>query len=337
MEDHEPAVGRDPRLSEPAPALGDKPLIGAQISTAGGFRPVPGRAVALGAEAVQVFSSNPRTWHTRTPDEAELSEFVDGLRAHRLPLFFHTIYLINLASPDRELRERSAGALAHALTLGALAGATGVVTHVGSHRGEGLARGLRSAAETILVAVEAAGHALKAAASTPPLPPLLVETAVGAGSIVGARLEELAGLVSDSLTRLEASPTEAAASGVSPVGVCLDSAHLFAAGYPVHHPEGLESFMTELQGLDLLRRVGLVHLNDSASAFASNRDRHENPGDGSIGYDGLAGIVRHPALIDIPFVLEVPGGDGRGPDATNVAVVKSMRRDRPHGRAQRGR
>jgi deoxyribonuclease-4 len=271
--------------------------------------------VAIGAEVVQVFSSNPRTWHVRPVDPGELAAFTAGLRRHRLPLFFHTIYLINLASPDEELRQHSGEALAHALILGALAEAAGVVTHVGSHQGAGFGIAAGWVVEATRRALETAQGSLSAQGLKPVLPPLLLETGAGAGNIVGGRLEELA-------TLLAAFPPETAR-------LCLDTAHLFAAGYPVHEVEGLESLIAELRRRELFARVGLIHLNDSATPFASNRDRHENPGGGEIGYDGLARVVEHPALAHIPFVLEVPGADGHGPDAANLALVKAMRAGAP--------
>ncbi len=96
-------------------------------------------------------------------------------------------------------------------------------------------------------------------------------------------------------------------------GLCLDTAHMFAAGYPLHEAEGLDSLMEESSSRGLLSRTGLMHLNDSSAPFASNRDRHENPGDGQIGYEGLARVVRHPALAQIPFVLETPGARATDP------------------------
>ncbi len=322
------------------------PIVGAQISTAGGFAPVPERAAALGAEVVQIFSSNPRTWRTRHPEPDEMAALKTGLRRYRLPLFFHTIYLINLASPDGELRARSAAALAHALVTGALAGAAGVVTHVGSHRGEGFEASIGLVAEAIRSAETTARETLAAeqtGQSEPALPPLLLETAVGAGAIVGRNIGELRALLEALALRPPARavsrdrstrPAPPSASSLTPgwpldLGLCLDTAHLFAAGYPIHEETGLQVLLDELDRAGLLSRVGLIHLNDSASELASNRDRHANPGDGLIGYEGLARIVRHPALTRIPFVLEVPGAEGHGPDADNVALVKLMRAGLP--------
>ena len=300
------------------------PLIGAQTSTAGGFAPVPGRAVALGAEAVQVFSSNPRMWRPqRPPSPEELESFTSGLREHRLPLFFHAIYMINLATPDEQLRQRSVGALAHSLALGMVAGAAGVVTHIGSHRGEGTGRGCIWAAGAISEAVAAAhetGATLAGGHHTGLLlPPLLLETGVGSGNGVRGRLEDLAEII-DALPAAESRPA---------LGVCIDTAHLFAAGYAVHTADGLQATVDELARLQLLPLIRLVHLNDSSTPFGSRRDVHENPGDGCIGYEGLARVVRHPALARVPFVLETPGLEGHGPDAPNICIAKAMRTDEP--------
>ncbi len=328
--------------TEPEPARPGRrrlPRIGAQISTAGGFAPVPDRAVTLGAEAVQIFNSNPRMWHTRPVAPDEMAALISGLRKHRLPLFFHTIYLINLATPDEGLRTRSSLSLAHALVTGSLAGAAGVVTHVGSHRGEGFETAIELVVTTIRAAEDAAWEALAAqspvaSGSQAALPPLLLETAAGAGALVGKNLEELSALL-DALAHAGARQEGAPPPATKPIrrpldlGLCLDTAHLFAAGYPVHEAAGLEALIDELEQSRLLSRVGLIHLNDSATPFASNRDRHANPGEGFIGYDGLARVVRHPALARIPFVLEVPGAEGHGPDANNVALVKAMRAGTP--------
>lgn len=308
-------------LNKPAKS----PLVGAQISTAGGFAPVPERALALGAEAAQVFSSNPRMWKQRTPGSEELQVLLAGLRQHRLPLFLHTIYLINLATPDEQLRRRSIDALSSALVLGARVGAAGVVTHVGSHRGAGMDAGCSLAADAVDQARQAAGASIARQGGALDLPPLLLETGAGGGNSVGGRLDDLATLL-------------AGMPGGNPgheMGICVDTAHLHAAGYPVHEEEGLETVIRHLAELGLLARVGLVHLNDSATPFGSARDVHQNPGDGCIGYEGLARVVRHTALAHIPFVLETPGHQDRGPDAADVAMVKAMRSGKPEPAARR--
>lgn len=296
----------------PAQAL---PLVGAQLSTSGGFLPVPQRALDIGAEIVQIFNTNPRTWKPRAFAPGELDGFAAGMHAAGLRLVLHSIYLINLASPDEALRDRSAEALALALATGAATGAEAVVVHVGSHRGEE-ERAEHRVITCIRRAVDLAAGATAESPGTP-LPALLLETGAGGGNTLGGRLEEL-----QTLLYLEEA---AGLASELPLGICIDTAHLFASGYPVHEEEGLEQTIARLRGLGLLDRLGVVHLNDSKTPLGSKRDVHENLGDGLLGYDGLGRVVRHPALRDIPFVLETPGLDGHGPDAASLEVAKAMR------------
>jgi len=288
-----------------------RPLIGAQLSTAGGFAPVPQRALAIGAEVVQIFSSNPRTWRAYSPSPQEVEALVTGLGRSGIPLYLHTIYLLNFASPDEALRSRSAEALATALAVGALTQAYGVVTHLGSHRGDGFDAALPRIQETVRLASDEAHRVLGDSYRKRGLPALLLENSAGSGFTVGGNLEELSSLL---------------ALLPSSCGLCLDTAHLFAAGYPLHTEVGLDQLVQELGERDLMRKVALIHLNDSKTPFASRRDQHENPGAGYLGRASLRRVVRHPAFAAVPFVLEVPGEKGHGPDAANVSLVKLMRR-----------
>lgn len=294
------------------------PLIGGQLSSAGGWSQIVGRALAAGAEVVQVFSSNPRIWPSAPPDAAALAQFGAALREHHLPLFLHSIYLINPASPDERLRARSILALAHSLQTGLLAGAAGVVTHLGSHRGEGFAQAAPWIAQTARAAWAAAARTPRPPGSAQ-LPPLLLETSAGSGATVGHTWDELQ-------TLLELLTPAADDTTAPRVGLCLDTAHMFAAGHAIHEAAGLASLVADLDRRNLLRRVQLVHLNDSASLFASKRDRHADPGKGELGYAALARVVRQPAFRQIPFVLEVPGPEGHGPTKAEIDLVKTMRR-----------
>jgi deoxyribonuclease-4 len=285
---------------------------------------VPERALAIGAEVVQIFNTNPRTWRTQLRPTDELAALEEGLRQHDLPLFFHSIYLINLASADEALRRRSVIALADALALAAATQARAVVTHIGSrHHQDSATAGARvieSIHNAFALAAQRPADGGAEQESTPAgdfaapsddSPPfLLLETTSGSGTTIGGRLDELQAL-------LAALPPRC--------GLCLDSAHMFAAGYPIHTAAGLEQTVAELRDRRLLERVHLIHLNDSKAPFASTRDRHDNLGDGEFGLEGLGGFVRHPTFRQIPFVLEVPGLDGHGPDAVNIARAKAMR------------
>lgn len=339
---HPDPMHPDPMRPDPPREL---PLVGAHVSTAGSLQECGIRVRRLGAEAVQVFPSNPRMWRRSAFGVAETALFGADLVARGIPLFVHTIYLINLASPDDDLREKSSASLADALLWGTLAGATAVVTHVGSHRGDGFDAGLTRVAraleraEAILRAraaemsaeIENPLHGGRVHLGATPLddarlhlgatPLLLVEGSAGGGDSLGRDAEELGRLV-------RAAPF--------PVGVCLDTAHLFASGIPVHTPDGVTRLLDDLGAVGCLDCVGLVHLNDSRTPFGSRRDRHENLWDGLLGRAGLMASMTEERLLRAPFVLEVPGARGHGPDRKNIRRARILRREAEAVRRSRG-
>ncbi len=282
-----------------------RPLIGAHLRTGGGLEMVPVRAVEIGAEAAQIFPTSPRRWQPHRYSDAQIHALGQGLSSGGIPLFIHSIYLINLASPDDLVHGKSVAALAHALLFGARTGARGVVTHVGSHKGTSFENGL----ERTLTAVEAA-RALAAEQASQPLPPLLLESSAGAPNSLGRTIEELGILVRE------------LGEGT---GICLDSAHLFAAGYPIHQEAGLEALLETVEAEVGLKQLGVFHLNDSLFELGAGRDQHANLGDGYLGYEGIGRLLRHPNLRDVPFVMEIPGLEGHGPDLANVDRAKRMR------------
>ena len=262
------------------------------------------KARSISAELIQIFPSNPRMWRPAAYPPEDVKAFSRALGRANLPLFLHAIYLINLASPDPELRRRSARALAETFRFASAAGARGVVIHVGSHRGDGFETALPRVIETVAEA--------RAGAEGDPV--LLVESSAGGGDSVGGSLWELSRLV-------ETLP--------GPTGICLDTAHLFAAGHPLHTPAGLEELVDQLSGLRLLPTLGLIHLNDCSTALGSHHDRHADLWEGRLGRAGLQLMLGHPAFRQTPFVLEVPGVDGHGPDRRNVRRARLMRRLAP--------
>ena len=289
--------------------MSDRPLprIGAQVSTAGGLSKAVARARAIGAEVVQIFPSNPRRWQPCPYTEHDIAAFTASLRRAALPLFVHTIYLINLASPDEDQRRRSTAALADALVFGARSGADGVVTHIGSHRGDGYAAARKRVVRAVTEARAQARERVQK-----PLPALLLETSAGGGDSLGRTPAELGDLV-----------------GAFPegLGICLDSAHLFAAGYAVDTVEGLDALLVEIERHGLLGALGLVHLNDCKTALGSRSDRHENLWEGRLGRSGLRLFLGHTAFRRVPFVLEVPGFADHGPDVRNIRRARLMRRE----------
>jgi len=219
----------------------------------------------------------------------------------------HTMYLLNLASPDDSLFERSVAALIEEIARAVVLGVDRVVTHLGAHVGGGIEAGIGRVIEGLERVIASPAF------SSAPSIRLLLENTAGAGTTVGTRFEELGAIISG-------------LTDPSRIGVCLDTCHAFAAGYDLRTPKAVDkticSFDSEI-GLD---RLDLVHLNDSVYPLGSRRDRHAHIGRGEIGMEGIRAIVNHQALRALPFILETPKEiDGRsGADPINLAVVRSL-------------
>lgn len=270
--------------------------IGAHVSAAGGLRNAPGRAAAIGCNCAQVFLSGPTNWRMPHHDDADVEGFRQQATEHGiLPIVAHAIYLINLASPDDRVWDQSIESLSDYLSLGARLGLAGVVTHLGSHKKQGFeAVQARLFSGVARVLERSSGDV-----------PLLMEVCAGQGGNIGCRFEELAAV-------LEALGHD------KRLAICLDTAHLYAAGFDVSTAEGLDHTLGDLDRLIGLDRVVAVHANDSQGALGSNLDRHANIGDGHIGLEAFGRILNHDALKDKPFILEVPGIEKQGPDEENV-------------------
>jgi len=276
--------------------------VGAHVSSAGGAKKFLQRVDDLEVEAVQIHPSAPQTYRQTSISVEDRALIKKTLKDKKIPLYFHSIYLINLANEDDRLWHASIGAVKHYLEIAPQFGAIGTVTHVGSHKGKGL-----KAVEERLA--KAAGKIAQEAKG--PLGKFLIENTAGGGGTLGRDLAELAVLYKIFSKHLD-------------TGICLDTCHLFASGVPLNDEslwqEWLENFDREI-GLD---KVVTIHLNDSKTPFGSNRDRHQNIGEGEIGLDVLARVVREPKLAHCDFILEVPGV-GQGPDLLNINRVKKMR------------
>jgi len=279
-------------------------LIGAHVSTAGDLPRAVGRAVEIGAEAIQVFASSPRTWAFRTPSDDDVAAFKErSAEAGLGPAVLHAIYLVALGSPDPALVERSVESLTRHLETANRVGALGLIFHAASHRGAGLDAVFDQF-------VSEAGRVLDAA---PGDALLILENSAGQGNHIGSKFAELGRLI-----RAIDSPR---------AKICLDTQHAWAAGYDIASRRGLDATVAEFDreiGLDLL---AAVHVNDSKRPLGSGVDRHENIGEGLIGREGLKTFMSHPAFRNLPFYLEVPGFGEEGPDARNVAILKAMREE----------
>jgi deoxyribonuclease IV len=276
--------------------------IGAHVSSAGGIDKAIDRAVAIGAESMQVFTQSPRAWRPTNHDPASFERFREQRAEAGIGgVLCHAVYLTNLASPDPVTYERSVATLQNTTEVASAIGADGVVFHVGSHLGSGLEAGL----EHVLPALEQALELCTDETS------LLMENSAGAGGTIGRSVEELATIHE----RLGGPPR---------LGVCLDSCHLFVSGVDVTDPAALDACLDELDSAIGLDRLRALHVNDAAAPLGSNRDRHANILEGELG-EKLGVFLSNPRLQGLPAVLETAGPDNRGPDANEVRKTKELR------------
>ena len=274
-------------------------LLGGHCS--GGIKKALGNAHAFCMDSVQLFAQSPRAWRFPEHDPADLQAFRE--RREELGIgavSIHALYLINLASPKDDFYEKSVTTLAKTVDTACAIGAEAVVFHVGSHLGSGLDAGLEHVVPALEQVLELSTDETW----------LLMENSAGAGGTIGRSIEELAILHE----RLGRHPR---------LGVCLDSCHLFASGYDVTDPDALDGVVKQLDGLIGLDRLRVLHVNDSKTPLGSNRDRHDNIGDGLMG-NKLAVFLGHPKLQGLPALLEVPGADGHGPDLEQMKKLRAL-------------
>ena len=275
--------------------------VGVHVPIAGGLLQAIERATRLGCETMQIFSRSPRGGKA-APIPGELARTFDRARraAGIEPLAVHTPYVLNLASPQPAMWAYSASLYAEEYARAAALNAGFLVTHVGSLRGDGEAAGVGRVAEAISRALRCTGGPTM----------VLLENTAGAGQGLGYRFEQLAAI-------------RDAVAEPARVGVCLDTAHLFAAGYAIHTAGGLHETIAAFDRLVGLQHLRLVHLNDSKAPFGSRIDRHWHIGQGEIGLAGFGRLLRHPAFAQMPCVLETPK-QTEADDRRNLATVRKL-------------
>jgi deoxyribonuclease-4 len=286
-------------------------LIGAHVSQAGGLHKAIGRGVEIGADSIQIFNQSPRMWRPTAYTEDDFAAFREAQGASRLgAVLIHAVYLLNCASDDPDIREKSLASLTQSLRVGDAIGATGVVLHPGSaktgHVGNAIAR---------------AGEVIAEALASSDSCGLHLEDTAGAGGTLGRSFEELAALIE-------------AAGGDRRLGVCLDSCHLLASGYDVRTAQALDGTLAECDRVVGLDRLHSIHLNDSLTPLGSNRDRHATPGEGELGEEGLGVFLSEPRFQDLPVVLETGSVDGGGVAAADIDLARKLRAQWQRARAE---
>lgn len=287
---------------------------GAHVSASGGISNAIDRGQAIGCQSIQVFTHNPRTWKPINHTPEQIAAFREKAAAAGMgPIVSHGLYLMNLGAADKEVStgppakgitrniyRASIESLTQHLQIGEELGLAGVVLHVGSSKGS-------TTGESIARIGAGIGEALDAVPGTCSI---YLENTAGAGDTIGRTFEQLRAVAD-------------AAGHPDRVGFCLDTQHLFASGFPIHEEGGIDQVLSDFDRIVGLDRLKCLHLNDSKTEFGSNRDRHENLGDGLIGEDGFRRILGHPALQGLPVILEVPGS-GDGPDEDNMARARRL-------------
>jgi deoxyribonuclease-4 len=273
------------------------------VSAAGGVSRAFARGELVGCTAMQIFVKNANQWEGKPIPEEEIRRFADErARSGITPVVAHASYLINLGSPKDELWNRSIDALVDELQRSESLSLEGLVLHPGSHVGEGEAKGVRRIARGLSAVLRRTrGFRCR----------VLLETTAGAGSHLGWRFEQLAAI----RDRLRAPER---------VGTCLDTCHVFAAGYDLRTAAAARATIDEFDAICGIPTLGAIHLNDSLKPFDSRRDRHAHLGEGEIGREGFATLLRDPRLRDVPFLLETPKGEAMKEDARNLELVHAL-------------
>ena len=289
---------------------------GAHMSSTGGIWTAIDRIEAIGGDCVQIFTQSPRMWRPTNHTEEAIERFKDRRREAGIGgVVCHALYLLNLATLDQEMYEKSIHTLQTTLDVAGAIEADGVIFHVGSHLGAGFEAGLDRTSAALAQVLERCRDDTW----------LLMENSAGAGGTIGRSLDELATL----LDRLDRHPR---------LGVCLDSCHLYASGYDVTDPQRVDELVREVDDTIGLDRLRALHVNDSAAPLGSNRDRHANILEGLMG-EGLGAFLAHPAFQGLSAYKETPGPEKKGPDAAEIRKLRDLharwtkrRRRRPAGR-----
>ncbi len=283
--------------------MSTKVRIGGHVSAGGGLTQALLRAREIGANTIQIFGSSPRQWNAALPDEKSAKEFRALSREMDVwPVFLHAPYLINLASPNVDLRQKSENLLRNSLKISEAIGGEGVIFHLGSSKGGNPQEAREHLARIVL-------NILK---EVPGESKLILENSAGGGDKLGSSLADLSKILKliDKNER---------------VGVCFDTAHALEAGVMEKYDSAnLNILKEELGRLIGWSKISCLHVNDSKTSVGSHHDRHENIGQGEIGLAGFINLARIKEFKSLPWLLEVPGFEGAGPDRRNIDILQKL-------------
>jgi deoxyribonuclease-4 len=273
--------------------------VGAHVSIAGGVENAIPRQLDVGGNCGQIFTTSPQVWaHPEITDEQATRFRKESVQDLDGPWVIHSSYLVNLCTPKEDLREKSLASMQAELDAASQLDVEFVNVHLGAHTGAGAEGGLENAANAL------------DELDIPEGVTILVESDAGSGTKLGGEFEHLARVLARSEQDLD---------------VCVDTAHAFAAGYDLSTAEGVEETVEEFDDVVGLDHLRCIHLNDSKHACGTNKDEHAHIGEGLIGEEGMAALINHPDLAEIPLVLETPTENGKSYE-WNINRVRELRR-----------
>jgi len=285
------------------------PIIGAHVSTAGGYKNAIIKAEKIGAECIQIFGASPRSYTAKMPDKKSIEEYKIALKNSTVKkVFLHAAYLVNLASDNKDIFKKSVRNLIDHLQIAEMLGAQGLIFHIGSGKDQPREQALK-------LTLYGMKEVLK---NVHGKTELIMENTAGSGQKIGRDAKELGWLLKQMKSKR--------------VKVCVDTAHALEAGViEKFTPKEVKKFLDEYDkevGLSAQggreRNISAFHINDSKTEFNSHHDKHENIGQGHIGLVGFKNLARDKRMKDMPWILEVPGFNGEGPDKKNVEILKRV-------------
>ncbi|MBI3616028.1 MAG: deoxyribonuclease IV [Candidatus Omnitrophica bacterium] len=287
------------------------PRLGAHMSMAGGFHLAVERGLSVGCQTIQIFTKSNNQWDALPISDESAKTFQKAVKNSGVgPVFAHTAYLINVGSPEKETFEKSKKALKVEVERATTLGLAFIVLHPGSHKETGEEPCLKRISETVVwVLDQTKGSSVK----------VLYEIAAGQGSAVGHTFEHL-----NTLLKLTGRPDR--------TGICLDTCHLFAAGYDLRTPAAYQKTMDDFDRIVGLKNIRAIHLNDSKKELGARVDRHEHIGQGQIGLEGFRCLLNDPRFSDIPMVLETPKDEKTmAEDVMNLKTLRGLIKKRRAG------